>query len=1149
MIRVAPSRQDKIMSTKRLDPDHEAETQDTFLLPPTVSDTENDVLNFNNLTTSPLITVAPWLGINSTSKLWLHCECTYADGTLGYIELAEAVPMDNSTSTSAFSCDLPLDELSKLGDNTLITLILMVSTDGTRASRSLASVRHSLMFQHPIVLTDYSRWMTNIGPDLELLRISDLLIPQTHNAGVDQKGAGWPTDQWGACQDDSFSYQLRQGARAFDLRLYRDPEKMYTHKEFIFKHGRYHSRRYLNDCIHGALAFAERNPGEIIILDFNVTELDDRVESVLSTLEIVLGKRCIPRSAASYTIGHIRQRHPGRNIIVTSKHDAWFCWGRSYHSWTGLDFNDTSDLVPHISTELGQSRATGFHSTFACGYNDLGPIRYKSHAAHWHTYFNAIKSDAYRHPTIGNLIRVDFIAGTGVVDRCITATRERATQARASVVMNLSASNITTHSIQLTWNAPLGSGTILDYQIFEDNQRIATTVNTHYLVSGLHDGTTYNFSVSARYSAGHGALALLTRTTIGVPDTTAPSQPTELRFTYFDNSNFAFLGWNAAYDNVAVTGYEIYQDDTLLGTIDSKHTVYPLTVNSTSMYKVRALDAAGNFADSEPIVGHPDTTPPSKPTKLEAIEIKADSIVLEWVASTDNVAVIGYDIYRDNALIDRTDSCIFLDRGLDEGTHYYYKVRALDYSGNFADSDSLAVRTSGEDTTPPSAPTQFETLYIGDSSVILKWNPPSENPEISHYEILRDNKIIHSGLFNHYTDNELHFNTQYVYQVRAVDTAGNIGLPASLTVRTLSDTTPPTAPTHLRATAVAADIVTLEWSEASDNHGVLHYVILRDGQVLNTTPHTRYVDLGLGTETLYIYQVRAVDRSGNVGPVSASLAVRTLARDTTPPSAPTNLRPALVTDTNISLEWSAATDNVGVSHYEVLRDNIIIATIVTPYYSDTGLKFDTQYIYQVRAVDTSGNIGLPASITIRTNTPDTTPPSQVTNLKASVISDNSITLEWTAATDNIGVRHYEIERDNNFIKTTTATHYTDAGLKVGQEYVYRVRAADDAGNIGLPVSITVRTQNDTTRPSAPKDLRGAFTTADSVTLTWSASSDNVGVKHYEVLRNFLHLGDTTSTQYIDRGVTPASYFYQVRAVDAAGNSATSESIMVSPGNN
>lgn len=121
-------------------------------------------MHYKTLTASPVATVLPWIGINSQSKLWLRCECTYAVGRGGVIELAEAVPVDDATGASTFSCELPLDELAKLGDSTDIVIILMASNDGTMEKQSLSSIRYNLMFQHAVTLTDCRRWMTISAP-------------------------------------------------------------------------------------------------------------------------------------------------------------------------------------------------------------------------------------------------------------------------------------------------------------------------------------------------------------------------------------------------------------------------------------------------------------------------------------------------------------------------------------------------------------------------------------------------------------------------------------------------------------------------------------------------------------------------------------------------------------------------------------------------------------------------------------------------------------------------------------------------------------------------------------------------------------------------------------------------------------------------
>jgi len=755
--------------------DSDAEIRDSFLLPPTVSNTENDVLKYNDLTASPVIGVPAWLGINSESRIWLHCECTYADGSLGFIKLAEAAPVGTSPDSLAFTCDLPIDELSKLGDNTVIDIILMVSADGTRNTQSLNSIRYSLMFQHPVVLTNYSRWMSGIGTTIENLRIHDLVLPEAHNAGVDQKGAGWPTDQWGACHDDTFTYQLRNGIRALDLRLYRDPKEEYTHKEFIFKHGRYHSRRYLNDCIHGVLEFAEQNPGEIVILDFYYTFIEGAESRVARYIEDVLGKRCIPGSALLDTIGQIRKRHPGRNVIIAWEHNAWFCWPSVLHTWTYNDFNSEDQLRDHINAMMANPPTTNLPwSVFAAGYDVLGPTRFRPYAAHWNSFFDATRSDSYRqHHTRGNLINIDFFAGTGAVDRCISATEDRAFKASTSMPNHPTARDITTHSIKLAWRRPHDSENVVHYEIFEDGNKIATTTNIEYEARNLIDGTTYNFTVAAIFDSGSGAVAAITATTIGIPDTTKPSKPTDLKFVHFDNSSVALLSWSAATDNLAVTHYEIYRNGIRIDTLDSQHTSYPVTAGAVFTYKVRALDAAGNFADSDPLTMAPDQFPPSKPINLKAVETAVNSITLEWSSSSDNVGATGYQVYRNNTRIDTVNSTVYTDRGLNSDTDYHYKVRALDAAGNFTDSDPLTARTAGE--ASPTKPTNLRILIDGTFSV-LAWDSPTDSARIVRYEIYRNGQPLGTSEHAPGSKPQAFFPedivTPYSFRVRALDTSG-----------------------------------------------------------------------------------------------------------------------------------------------------------------------------------------------------------------------------------------------------------------------------------------------------------------------------------------------------------------------------------------
>jgi 1-phosphatidylinositol phosphodiesterase len=362
--------------------------------------------------------------------------------------------------------------------------------------------------------SNHTRWMTEIGPDIEHLKIHDLILAEAHNAGVDQKGAGWPADQWAACQDDTFAYQLRNGIRALDLRLYRQGTS------YIFKHGGYHASRELNRCLDDVSAFARTNPGEIVILDFHEVVVDGGEAQVASSLQLRLGDQCIPATARNLTIGQIRNRFPGKNVIVAWNHPNWFCWEKVHQTWTGNNLNNETAINNHINSTLLNPPTNKLWSMFAAGYNDLGPIRFKPHTFFWNSFFNKVNSASYRQPSNGNMINVDFFAGTGVIDRCITATRERASKARLSVPTRLTASNITNNSIRLSWSRPQDAEAVTGYTLHANERFVTRTTNTFFVFSGLTEGTAHHLQVIPHYASGDGAAAEITAVTV---DATKPS--------------------------------------------------------------------------------------------------------------------------------------------------------------------------------------------------------------------------------------------------------------------------------------------------------------------------------------------------------------------------------------------------------------------------------------------------------------------------------------------------------------------------------------------------------------------------------------------------------------------------------------------------
>jgi len=151
------------------------------------------------------------------------------------------------------------------------------------------------------------------------------------------------------------------------------------------------------------------------------------------------------------------------------------------------------------------------------------------------------------------------------------------------------------------------------------------------------------------------------------------------------------------------------------------------------------------------------------------------------------------------------------------------------------------------------------------------------------------------------------------------------------------------------------------------------------------------------------------------------------------------------------------------------------------------------------------------------------------------------------------VTGYRVERCqgagcSNFtqIATPSGTSFSDTGLTASTSYSYRIRATDAAGNLSAysgTATATTSSGADTQAPTAPTNLSATAANASQINLSWTASSDNVGVTGYRVERcqgpgcsTYTQIATPNGTSFSDTGLSAStSYSYRVRATDAAGN--------------
>ena len=172
----------------------------------------------------------------------------------------------------------------------------------------------------------------------------------------------------------------------------------------------------------------------------------------------------------------------------------------------------------------------------------------------------------------------------------------------------------------------------------------------------------------------------------------------------------------------------------------------------------------------------------------------------------------------------------------------------------------------------------------------------------------------------------------------------------------------------------------------------------------------------------------------------------------TPPTTPTKLRSLAASNSEIVVVWQASTDDKGVRGYNIYRNGALVGTSPFPVYSDTGLSTNTNYSYQVEAIDSRGQTSARTTATsdLALNSPDTTAPPAAAGLSATA-TGNDITLNWTQSQID-DVASFRVLRGspgnaNTQIAQITSTGFTDFNLPASSTaYCYRIKSSDAADN-------------------------------------------------------------------------------------------------------
>ena len=306
----------------------------------------------------------------------------------------------------------------------------------------------------------------------------------------------------------------------------------------------------------------------------------------------------------------------------------------------------------------------------------------------------------------------------------------------------------------ISWIDPLynGGSTIYGYKVTSiPDGRTASIIgkdSTSVIVSGLTNGTSYNFSVVATNAAGN---SLSANTTTAVIPKTVPSAPTNLKTT--PGNRQITIEWKSPLNNGGspITNYIIYTylvtDNSLVSSITTtNNTIYligSLSINTSYYFKVKAVNIVGNspFSINSDTVKTYDV--PNPPTNIVA-QPGVNSARITWIEPT-NVTATGYDVYsypigNTSTILGSIGKDISLNiTGLIKDTSYSFAVIAKNDSGSsVSSSESNTITTYNI----PGSTTSIN-VDASNQSALLDWIDGSNGgSSITNYII---NAIPYSG--------------------------------------------------------------------------------------------------------------------------------------------------------------------------------------------------------------------------------------------------------------------------------------------------------------------------------------------------------------------------------------------------------------------
>jgi chitodextrinase len=280
--------------------------------------------------------------------------------------------------------------------------------------------------------------------------------------------------------------------------------------------------------------------------------------------------------------------------------------------------------------------------------------------------------------------------------------------------------------------------------------------------------------------------------------------------------------------------------------------------------------------------------------------------------------------------------------------------------------------------------------------------------------------------------------------------------------------------------------------------------------------------------------------------------------DTEAPTTPTNVTLSNITLTTLDISWTASTDNIGVTGYNIYINNVLTAQTTNTSISIENLKTNTTYAFTVEAKDIINNKSVKSTTVNGKTLQDTQAPTVPANIIISNASDSSLKVSWSISSDNNAIAGYEVYVDGNLNASTTELFYTITGLNASTTYAIQVLAKDIDNNKSAKSSTINGTTSDGTSNGVtelfiseyvePNTAGGGNNKAIEIV---NLSSSTISLSGYSIKKQS-NGGSWVNEFSLDTGnvtsIIPNDVFVIIH-IDASNSQLLAEADLVGPPNN